>query len=549
MVTNRLRSLFDRAPSPLAWSGPAKVILINGFFLLPITLLSFRGRYLQAHPEVEPYIDRDVLALMTDLASVSVGFLLVWIGIGFLLVRWGRESRTFVQIANLFWWSALSFVTYLTGPSTSPIFILFPLLSFLTLLVFRSRDALPGIFTGILIVFVTTVGERLGVLPYAPYFATWPEEGGRIADDWVAATTAWTSFAVVTVLVAYTQILRQWRAQSARLAEMSEALKRMFGRYMSTEVMKTLLETPGALELGGARRRVTMLLTDLRGFTSLAERLSPEDVLALLNDYFEVMVDVCLRHQGTIAEITGDALLVTFGAPGEMQNHPARAVACAIEMQNAMSEVNSRNARSQRPELQMGIGLHTAEVVVGNIGSEKRSKFGVVGSAVNMTSRIESYSVGGQVLVSQAIVDELGDLLRIDDRNEHTAKGLSAPLVIYEVGGIGGPYGLALEKRDEALKPLRQSLVVRWELVSGKHGGDLRGESRVSRLSRTGIEIASAGALHALDDVRLNLVEGSAYVRRGDVYAKVVGQSDGVARMRFTAIPPEIVTYFEGLRA
>src|SRR5262245_64982519 len=105
----------------------------------------------------------------------------------------------------------------------------------------------------------------------------------------------------------------------------------MFGRYISTEVMKTLLDRPSNLALGGERRRVTILMTDLRGFTSLSERLPPEDVIAVLNAYFEVMVEVCLRRHATINEFIGDALLVTFGAPQPMENHAAVAVACGIE--------------------------------------------------------------------------------------------------------------------------------------------------------------------------------------------------------------------------
>ena len=112
--------------------------------------------------------------------------------------------------------------------------------------------------------------------------------------------TAFATFSSAALIAESAYILHRWHVQSDRVAEMADVLKLMFGRYMSTEVMKTLLEDPSAMQLGGSRRRVTMLLTDLRGFSALAERLSPEKVLLVLNDYFEVMVDVCLRHHGTI---------------------------------------------------------------------------------------------------------------------------------------------------------------------------------------------------------------------------------------------------------
>lgn len=189
---------------------------------------------------------------------------------------------------------------------------------------------------------------------------------------------------------------------SEDLEKSTELIKKMFGRYLSTEVMNTLLEDPSALELGGEKRKVTIMMTDLRGFTDLSERLTPEQVVQLLNTYFEVMVDVVLQYSGTINEIIGDALLVIFGAPQEMPDRSQRAIACAIEMQNAMAKVNHRNSAQSLPDLEMGIGLNETEVIVGNIGSSRRSKYAVVGSGVNMTSRIESYSVGGQILICKS---------------------------------------------------------------------------------------------------------------------------------------------------
>ena len=118
-------------------------------------------------------------------------------------------------------------------------------------------------------------------------------------------------------------------------------LKDMFGRYLSEEVTNTLLENPDMLNLGGEKRSVTIMMTDLRGFTALAERLEPEQVVQILNTYFEVMVEVLLKYNGTINEIIGDALLVIFGAPQQMPDRAERAVACAIDMQNAMAKSES----------------------------------------------------------------------------------------------------------------------------------------------------------------------------------------------------------------
>ena len=121
------------------------------------------------------------------------------------------------------------------------------------------------------------------------------------------------------------------------------------------------------------------MMSDLRGFTALSERLAPEDIVAILNNYFSAMTDTIVKFNGTIDEFTGDAILIFFGAPVWSEDHATKATACAIAMQKKMIEVNRWNNDRGFPELDMGIGINTVEVVVGNIGSEKRMKYGAVG--------------------------------------------------------------------------------------------------------------------------------------------------------------------------
>jgi adenylate cyclase len=189
------------------------------------------------------------------------------------------------------------------------------------------------------------------------------------------------------------------------------------------------------------------------------------------------MVELVLKYNGTINEIIGDALLVIFGAPQEMSDRARRAIACAIEMQNAMAEVNEQNRARGLPELEMGIGLNETEVIVGNIGSSKRSKYAVVGSGVNMTSRIESYTVGGQILISESVRQEAGEVLRIDAQRDVLPKGAETPLRIYEVGGIAGHFNLALEEKPPILVTLAQQIPLRYKVLEGKDVGKKRLEA------------------------------------------------------------------------
>jgi adenylate cyclase len=357
------------------------------------------------------------------------------------------------------------------------------------------------------------------------------------------------AISVCVFIIGATAIVR-WRRREAEVTEMTEFLQRTFGRYLSPAVMRALIADPESVELGGRKQEVTILLADIRGFTQLSERLQPEQVVTLLNRYLREMTDICERYQGTVTDIVGDQILLTFGAPQPMADHAKAAVACSIEMQNKMGEINSANLADGLPELEIGIGLNTAEVVIGNIGSERRSKFGVVGSGVNMTSRIESYSVGGQVLASQSLVDAAGSDLRIDGRRDVLPKGSETPITIYEIGAVSGCYGLELRDVGEQLQMPTRELVLSYALLAGKQVGSQRGVARVRRLSKKGAEIEAEGPLGEGVDLKFNLTHVSSQLSRLDFYGKAVHREGGQAArvyVRFTSLPPEIAAYLEAM--
>ncbi len=330
----------------------------------------------------------------------------------------------------------------------------------------------------------------------------------------------------------------------------SELLEKMFDRYISREVMNTILESPDAIKLGGEKRKVTIMITDLRGFTALSERLDPEQVVQLLNNYFEVMVDAALQYNGTVNEITGDSLLVIFGAPQRMPDRAQRAIACAIAMQNMMAEVRKQNLENNLPHLEMGIGLNEAEVIVGNIGSKKRSKYGVVGSGVNMTSRIESYTVGGQILISESVRKAVGDIIRIDNQMKVHPKGVDMPFTVYEVGGISGPYNLAIEDKSSRLLALAREIPVRYTILDGKYmgRGDYPGE--ILRLTHKFCELRLVTPLEPFTNIKVNLSDVGEDLAHRDFYGKIVecsGAETNVCKINFTSLPPGIDGYFQAI--
>jgi len=323
----------------------------------------------------------------------------------------------------------------------------------------------------------------------------------------------------------------------------NEFIKKTFGRYLSDDVVESILESPEGTKLGGEKRKITIMMTDLRGFTSVSERLEAEDVVKMINIYLESMTKIILKYQGTIDEFIGDAILVLFGAPVLREDDAQRAVACALEMQLAMKEVNARNRAAGYPVVAQGIGINTGEAVVGNIGSEKRSKYGVVGRNVNLTARIESFTVGGQILISQSTKEDCRAELRIDDTIEIMPKGFTKPVSIYEVGGICEPYQLFLpEKKGSDLPELKPHLPVRFTILEGKYAtGDIF-EGQIICMGEETAEIRSETKADRMNNLRMFLCDADKNEITSDLYAKVVHpvpKDKSCFRIHFTSVPPE----------
>ncbi len=339
---------------------------------------------------------------------------------------------------------------------------------------------------------------------------------------------------------------RQLTELNAALELRNRFIRETFGSYLSDEIVDTILEE-GGLKIGGEKRRVTILMADLRGFTSLSERLPAEDVVAMINIYLETMTEIIQKYQGTIDEFIGDAILVIFGAPVLRPDDPLRAVACAVEMQLAMTSVNDRNRQAGYPEVALGIGINTGEVVMGNIGSKKRIKYAVVGRAVNLTARIESYTVGGQIFISESTLDECGDILRIDSAMQVMPKGVKKPLAIHAVGGIGGNFQLFLPpKKEIAWIELQQGLPVQFTVVDWKPTGELGHGGAITKLAPNKAEIHSEVLPSPLANLRISLYDLDDHEISDELYGKVVAylsESPPAFLVHFTSIPPEAETF------
>lgn len=326
------------------------------------------------------------------------------------------------------------------------------------------------------------------------------------------------------------------------LTRKNEFIRSVFGRYVSEQVAQQVLDSPEGLDLGGEEREVTILMTDLRGFTSIVNRRSPREVLGLLNMYLESMVEVIGRYQGTIIEILGDSCLVMFGAPLPLPDHADRAVASAIAMQMAMAQVNEQSNASGLPLLEMGIGIHTGRCVVGNIGSERRSKYTAVGTTVNLAGRIETVTMGGQVLISETTRERVAALLVTDGTFSILPKGVTEPLPLSIVTGIGSPFDLALPAEDHTLHPLIPPLFVSFTVLQDKSNTQTVHQGMLLELGEREARFVSSFVPVPLDNLKVVLCDDDDQ-STCETYAKVHHASTGagnVTQIRFTSLSSDV---------
>ena len=311
----------------------------------------------------------------------------------------------------------------------------------------------------------------------------------------------------------------------------NRVLQETFGRYLSDDIVREILETPDGWKLGGEKRRLSILMSDLRGFTLMSERMQPQDLIAMVNHYFTQMYEEIERYRGTLIEFLGDGMLVIFGAPVPSENHAADAVAAAIGMQKRMAEVNRWNAERGYEPLAMGIGINTDTVILGNIGSEKRTKYGVLGAAVNLTGRIESYTTGGQILIAPATREAIREKLAIRRSFHVQPKGLENGVDLSEVTGIGAPYGICLEEAPAQPLCAVPPVPLRFSVLEGKHADSSVLNGTLLALTDAEALLESERELAPFDNLHIELGEG--------LYAKVTEAEGQRCRICFTAKPPE----------
>ena len=331
--------------------------------------------------------------------------------------------------------------------------------------------------------------------------------------------------------------MKEIEALNRKLNGRNKLLEKTFGRYLSDEIVNELIKSPDALEMGGKKRLITVLMSDLRGFTALCEHIDAEILILMLNHYLGEMIELIEKFGGTLIEIEGDGILAVFGALGNDPDHAEHAVAAALSMQSRLPAINAWNEERGYPSLQMGIGINSGDVVVGNFGSEKRTRFNVIGSSVNLCGRIESYTVDGQVLISPYTKALIKAPLTISGTLAVNPKGVENTIELYQITAIGAPYDVVGREEETELSYLEVPIPICFFKLDGKHVSDQPCFGGITAVAQNGALLSTESALSVYDNVRINA--------GGKLLGKVIEEKDGGFLVRYTSIPVGYASWIE----
>ena len=287
-----------------------------------------------------------------------------------------------------------------------------------------------------------TLGAALGVASIAVLLGTWPgviaalalAVGLVLSLSSLFGRGTWVPLVeplVAVTLAAFGGVIYQYVFEGRE----KRRVKRLFSRYVSKDVYQQLLANPDDAKLGGVRRNMSVFFSDIRGFTAVSERGSPEAIVTQLNQYFSAMVPIVFANQGTVDKFVGDMIMALYGAPLDDPDHADHAVQTALAMADELARLNSRWAAEGMPTLDIGIGINTGDMVAGNLGSESIMSYTVIGDNVNLGSRLESLTRNFQtrIIISEATRAALKGQYELRPLGEVTVKGKSVPVKVFEV--------------------------------------------------------------------------------------------------------------------
>jgi class 3 adenylate cyclase len=332
------------------------------------------------------------------------------------------------------------------GTFTAPYVPALGLLGFAVGMIFFDRgQVLHGVASFMGVMAVGTVADQLGVVPYAPLLREAPFAGGRLHPSWLAGMGVFGFTITLFGLALIYFIVLQWRDREEKLAAASEQLGRvndLVSRFIAAQVAEEIRSGNFSSVERHDRRRLTIMFSDIRGFSDTADRIEPEELSELLGEYFDEMMGIAESYEATVDKFIGDGMMIFFGAPlgPHEPDHAVRAVRMAMAMQARMEELRARwRARGIEEPFEIRIGINTGVANVGTFGARGRMDYTAIGRQVNLAARLQVASAPGRILLSHTTWALVKDAVRCTPKGEIELKGFHAPVRVYEVVETASP--------------------------------------------------------------------------------------------------------------
>lgn len=437
--------LLARMGNPLNWSAADRVLLAE-CVVTPLTVWYLAVlHYLKAHPAIAPFINRDVLAITLRMQTALVATWLVLIA-ATLFFRWRTPNGRWLIYAllALFTWTVCYFA-YLIGPFSGFFLPAAFLAGFvITLILFDERVTL-GMTLAITVAVISMVTlEQLGLIPYAPLLLRAPYDSGHLQGSWILTVEA-VGISLLPIICGLSYFLiTHWRTRENQLLQTKELLTRaneIISRYLPAQVAEGILSNDFNPALKYERRKITVVFSDVRNFTEITDKLEPEEISRVLNEYLSEMASIAERHGGTLDQFLGDGVLIYFGAPvaTDDQDHALRAIRMGLEMQTRVRELSKKwqDEILEHP-FEIRIGINTGHASVGNFGSVGRMAYMAVGRPINLAARLQTHCTPGNILMSHSTWLLVRNSFACVDKGEIQVKGTHFPVKTYEVTVGGG---------------------------------------------------------------------------------------------------------------
>jgi class 3 adenylate cyclase len=424
--------------NPLNWSL-ADRCLLAAFLLLPFVAWYAVAYYLVLRrPEIAPYVDQTFLRPVFRGQLVAVGVWLTIIAVILSLRRRAWASRFLVHLTVQSYVLTALAGSYIFGHCT----ILFMGVSVVGgfaagFILFDRWATLPGVVSFFLALLGMTIAEQAGLIRYAPLLADEPFRHGRLSGWWLAGPGAPPFLGLFAIVGLVYYVVERWRRREDDLARTNEIISRYVAAQLAEQIR---LGKYGAVDRH-ERRRLTLFFSDIRGFSEIADRIEPEDLSGLLNEYFAEMMAIADRYGATVDKFMGDGMMIFFGAPElvEDRDQALRAVRMAVEMQACTGTLREKWTRLGTEEpFSIRIGINTGVASVGSFGARGRMDYTAIGRQVNLAARLQASCEPGSILISHATWVLVRDEIPCHPRGELRLRGLDRPVSVYEVAATRG---------------------------------------------------------------------------------------------------------------